>query len=286
MIEIFKMFRLGIVNLLGVIFPGILVLFFIAYSLGLPVISITLQLNEALGCTNPSPNWHGLLMLCEANRILLSIVLLIAAYVVGYAIRLYSIDDLDCKSARHVLQQWATCDDPEGVQWAKDDAWVTHCEKDDRYPYYYFKEYLEKRGLTHVASLVTWGSNGSGRGKRTKTIINMMKLDVSQKRPELSANIESNEAHVRLLFGSWRAIQTSLPIMILGAILSLSGAIGLINMIPRLPAPHGLYALWFAGDILLLAGMIWTRLIIQKLFHYQRVRELTYIVGCFWYVRS
>lgn len=286
MIEFFKVFRLGIVNLLGVTFPGLLVLFFTTFGLGLPVLGITLQTNEALARVHPSLTWSGLVRLCETNRALLSIVLLVAAYVVGYVIRLYSIDDLDRISARHVVQQWASGVDPNGVEGAMDDAWVTRGEPDDKYPYYYFKEYLVKRGLSHVASLVTWGSPGSGRGKRTKALVNMMKLEVSQKRPDLSANIESNEAHVRLLFGTWRAIQTSLPVVVLGSLLSLAGGVGLTNMIAGLPVPHGLYAIWFAGDVLLVAGMVWTRRIIQKLFHYQRVRELTYIVGCLWYVRS
>jgi len=286
MIEFFKVFRLGVVSLLGVTFPGLLVLFFTTFGLVLPVLGITLQMNEALARVHPCLTWSGLATLCETNRTLLSIVVLVAAYVVGYVIRLYSIDDLDCISARHVLHQWASATDPNGIEGAKDDAWVTRGEPDDRFPYYYFKEYLVKRGLSHVASMVAWGSPESGRGKRTKALINMMKLEVSQKRPDLSANIESNEAHVRLLFGTWRAIQTCLPVVVIGALLSLAGVVGLTSMIARFPAPHALYAVWCAGDILLLTGMIWTRQIIQKLFHYQRVRELTYIVGCLWYVRS
>jgi hypothetical protein len=106
-----------------------------------------------------------------------------------------------------------------------------------------------------------------------------MKLEVSVASPELSAVIESNEAHVRLLSGTWKAMGVCLPLVLVGLAISILDFLLLRSgylQNPQSPSP----LLWILQGVILLIAMLWARIRIANLFHYQRVRELTHILFC------
>jgi hypothetical protein len=297
MADCLRFLRLGLINILGVTVPGLLLLGFFAVGVFLPVAILLvavcqecLQSDQAISIAALSGIWAG-------NRLILSILVLVIAYVVGYIIRLSTPDDLDRVSARHVLDKMARevqdkdhspITPEERVQAALDDHWPTRLEEGDKFPYNHFRDYLESRGLTSLATLVKWGSPGEkGLSKRSKTHVNTMKLQVLAKSPDLSAVIESNEAHVRLMFGTWVAIMACWRLMFVGVCVS---AIGLaILAVPgcrQIQLAHPPFATTLIIGIALLVGMYWARTRIESLFHYQRVRELTHIVACAYYAEG
>ena len=288
MTDFLRFLRMGIINVLGITVPGLLLLMFFTLGFVLPLFTGFVALcqrflaSDELVCpTNVAAIWVG-------NKTLIVTLALILAYIAGYIIRLSTPDDLDKTSARFVLKKMGEDAKNTGEEAARKDEWPFRAESGDKFPYYHFKEYLLARGLNELAELVKWGPPEQGDGsKRSKTHINAMKLDVLTQSPELSAVIESNEAHVRLMFGTWAAITTSRYLVAIGAVVSL-GCMVTLAVIPRQSIPFVGFpfgTLFFLG-VILLTTMRWARARIENLFHYQRVRELTHIVACAYYARG
>ncbi|HWT01815.1 MAG TPA: hypothetical protein VN256_16325 [Pyrinomonadaceae bacterium] len=323
MIELFRFFRLGIVNLVGVTLPGLLTLFFLGVGFLAPVVIFVFNLAQRLAGAEQSAAWATAASLYGENKGVIILLVVTLAYVIGYVIRLSTPDELDRISARNVLKKMeeeltlgtmeklkkraetsggATAGaaeeideglSREAVLAAEHDSWPYRGEKFNKFPYYHFKDYLESRGLEELTGLVKWGcpsveddSCADQPFKRSKTVVNLMKLEVGLRSPELSAVIESNEAHVRLLYGTWQAITTSRRFVVIGLIVNL-----LVPLTRFLPAPYPspsypAYVLSIIAGGTMFAGMTWAKNRIENLFHYQRVRELTHIVGCFHYVNK
>jgi hypothetical protein len=111
-----------------------------------------------------------------------------------------------------------------------------------------------------------------------------MKLETSFRCPQLSAIIESNEAHIRLFFGTWSACRVCLKPTVVGVTVSVLGVI--ISMSRPNPTlfsdlPQLSYVAWGFITLLLLLGTIGGKKQIEKLFHYRRVRELFDVVACY-----
>ncbi len=113
-----------------------------------------------------------------------------------------------------------------------------------------------------------------------------MKLDIKLYTPELAEVVESNEAHIRLMSGTWIAIKHSLWLVIPG--LGLCFAALLISYVLEIGAHVEIeeaarnefppYLVYFLVSGFLLGSMLWAKWRIEKLFHYRRVNELFYIV--------
>jgi hypothetical protein len=176
----------------------------------------------------------------------------------------------------------------------KKDAWPYNpYDPMDKYPYLKLSAYLNKRGHADlVNALVTWGleneteagsaktEKGRGGGakmekaatgetadkaQRSKTIINKMKLSIRLFCPELSMLIESKEAHVRLMAGSWAAFRFS------------QWPIWLALIILIVFFRDSFWAYLFI-NMVLLAIIFFCNRQIESLFHYRRVSELFHIV--------
>lgn len=218
---------------------------------------------------------------------------MLLSYILGYIIRLTTPDFLDQISAQTIVKNWGRTEKKKRNRFRdvvitssktpEADYWPFHGdpESKNKYPYYYFKEYLIARGHPNLANLVTWGPpNIEGRVKRSKTAINMMKLYVYNTNSHLSSIIEANEAHIRFMSGTWRAISKNILFVILGIVISLTSLV--YDRFTNSVFSTTLVISFLQGTIHLFA-MLWAKKQIESFFHYQRVRELTYIVACAYY---
>lgn len=108
-----------------------------------------------------------------------------------------------------------------------------------------------------------------------------MKLETLLRCPELSATIESNEAHIRMLFGTWRACRLGFWLTIPGMLVSVYGCFKLWDAPIPLMAGRPLlfpYMIWTLITLVLLFGTFFGKRRIEELFHYRRVRELLDVV--------
>lgn len=272
MVQLLQALRIGVVNLFGITVPGFLILLFAVVGFMVPVLNIVFHISPF--------NWDILHSYYQQNSFVTLIITVIISYVAGYILRLSTPDDLDAVSAKKVLK---TMDSKEK------NVWPFTTEKGDKFPYFNFRAYLEARDLGHLLDHVKWGSDKKSSNvttKRSKTAVNVMKLDIMQKSPELSAVVESNEAHIRLMSGTWSAIRSTIGLVLTGILLSLIFVmLSLINSKFRILglefATEGntfpyLFALIITST--LLGAMLWAKYRIESLFHYRRVGELLFIV--------
>ena len=277
MADIFRSFRLGIINLLGVTVPGLIVLFLVCVGCLAPVALLIQDLttDPAVAIKSGFPEIPPIGAVSPA--IVVSAVLVLA-YIVGYIFRLSTPDDLDRISAKHVIKKMG------GVNKAESDHWVHHDELDNKFPYFHFRDYLEYRKHDELVPLVDWDEK-----LRSKTFVNKMKLTIGVRSPRLSAIIESNEAHIRLLFGTWLAARLCLLFIGVGLIAALIGLVRCI-MVPEInqKAQNLLfpYSVWIVVCLVLIIGSVFAIWRIRNLFHYRRVRELFDVVACYHLARK
>jgi len=298
--------RLGLINILGVTVPGILLLLFIGAGFLFPLSLCVIPVSQLAG-SDQSLKWQELANFWTANKLVIFLLGLVLAYITGYIIRLTTPDDLDRISGDKVISKMGLqrmvkdgkikdetakvangVAEEEGKKAAEMDHWPYRGEPDNKFPYFHFKDYLEWRGLRDCANLVEWlPPANSGQSKRSKTHMVMMKLDVLTKAPELSAILESTEAHIRLMSGTWVAIKTAHKFVIAGVALSIGGvlAIGAASFL-RISHPSPPYAVSFLVASAVWLSMDWAKRKIEDLFHYQRVRELVHIVAAVHYAHE
>jgi hypothetical protein len=149
-----------------------------------------------------------------------------------------------------------------------------------QFPYSHVKEYLEARGLQKLAEIVTWrGSDKETGGRRTKMFVNLLKIRLLYQSPNKCGEIIRNEAHIRMMSSVWYAAATMQELCVLLAVLTAAVWIlpGIqshqLNLSPRLE-PASL--LFFLAALILASG--WLKLTIRRFFHYQRVREIVYVL--------
>jgi len=130
-----------------------------------------------------------------------------------------------------------------------------------------------------LLSLVPWTPGAKTGHKKSSTHIQTMKLRVMLKAPEIAALLESKEAHIRLLSGTWGAIRSTRRLVFVGVGMSVLGLVAVCICQSHEAICPNVY-----GACLLVSGtlvmiMEWSRRTIERLFHYQRVRELFLIVA-------
>lgn len=147
-------------------------------------------------------------------------------------------------------------------------------ELDTKFPYLHLKCYLSARGLTHLAPYVPWCPKVSAtKGYRTKMFINILKLRIHARAPEICRDIIRNEAHVRLATSVWYASTCLMWIAgcSLLAILGISPLCVGNRMGSELFAPISLAALVFLFCLT-------SRYDLNRCIHYMRVREVVYVL--------
>jgi len=271
MTDLLRSFRLGTINLIGVTVPGIIVLLLIYFGFVEPLLlllqKLTTDTTSLIQIELPKTQLFEII-----NPTAVIIILLILAYIIGYIFRLSTPDDLDKISAKRVIEKMG------GTEMAKADHWPHHGEPDNKFPYFHFNDYLKYRKHNELVKYVKWDKNC-----RSKTFVNKMKLITSIRSPHLSAIIESNEAHIRLLFGTWHASRLCLPFVIIGFVTSLFGLIFFQYYSQSIMNTGELafqFFVWLLVTIVMILGSLFISNRIKNLFHYRRVRELFDIVAC------
>ncbi len=274
MTDILRSLRLGIINILGVTVPGLIVLFFVTIGFLAPCILLIRDLTTATIGPLPSgvPRLPPIGTVEPASG---TVVVLLVAYIIGYVFRLSTPDDLDTRSAN-----WVVLKKMQGVPNAAKDAWPFRMEEGNKFPYFHFKEYLEKRNHKDFAQLVDWDKD-----KPSKTSVNRLKLETRARSPRLSALIESNEAHIRMLFGAWLAVRLCRGLLVIGFTCS---TIGFVRSIVLADPRHLLfaYSAWMVVTSAIVIGAWLSARHIERLFHYRRVRELFDVVACAYFARE
>lgn len=151
---------------------------------------------------------------------------------------------------------------------------VTDCE----FPYPFYKDYLKKRGLTHLIKLAIWSNCKDFQ--RSKTFINILKIRLKYHLPDKYGTIIRNEAHVRLASSTWYVSRISIILGILGLVITCLSIILQINRISDKNAfdiiGENALALVLPIVIILSSGYLWHN--ITKFIHYQRLREVFYVL--------
>ncbi len=285
--EYVRSFRLGIIDLLGITVPGMLILLILSLSLAVPFLAVVSVIGESSDAISVASIWESMSSFYEAAKVLLWLGLILISYIVGYIIRLSTPDYLDKVSAERVVEEWEDDLDHADGESPQEDKWPYQGESDNKFPYFHFRDYLVARGFgENLAKLATWGNQkvAPDVGKRSKTIINMMKLDIAIKKPDLAAIIESNEAHIRLMSGTWIILTKCVPFALVGLATSILSVIGAMSSVKDLAYSPIISIASILVESILLLGMLWSKNQIEISFHYQRVRELTYILGCAYHV--
>jgi len=190
-------------------------------------------------------------------------------------------------------------------KWIKKDGWpFDPSNPKDKYPYLHFRKYLEKRGHEQLArELATWEPEAEktetvpppvdaselrppkpsisvNKKQRSKSTINMMKMSIRLYCPELSSLVESKEAHIRLMAGTWTAFKFSQwPIWIALIFLAVASfAPQWVGSVLSTQLMEHNYLVYMFINLNLLLVIFFCNQRIEKLFHYRRVSELFHIV--------
>lgn len=149
-----------------------------------------------------------------------------------------------------------------------------------QFPYSHLYEYLSSRGLDHLARHVPWQGVEESISKRSKMFINVLKIRVQSWNPRLCGDIIRNEAHVRMMSSVWYAAQQLQRVyIVILALLLLDGQYrGAWKLPTKLDPPLPSMVIIFASLITLLIAATLLRKAIVTFLHYQRVREIVYVL--------
>jgi len=145
-----------------------------------------------------------------------------------------------------------------------------------QFPYSHLYEYLNSRRLNHLAAHVPWHGNDKSIDARSKMFINVLKIRLQFHNQKRCGEIVRNEAHVRMMSSMWFAAKQLESV--LGVLLVLMVTISALRggrVLPPYPAGETLLGSLL---ILFLIAAQWLCRSILKFLHYQRVREIVYVL--------
>jgi hypothetical protein len=149
--------------------------------------------------------------------------------------------------------------------------WVAQNERECEFPYPRFDHYLKSRGLDHLVPIAAWCTTG----KRTKNFINLLKIRLDFWHPAKCASVARNEAHVRLMASMWFMSRALQFVALGGCVVSSITYFAAVTMHLTHPV---LVLVPTAPALLILAIATLTRFIIEHFLHYQRVREVFWVL--------
>lgn len=265
---------LGVINLLGVAVPGALLVTLVTGGLLFPALCVALNVaGVAIPVLGTWPAAVGWAVLGAFGSV---------SYVTGYILRLTSPNALDEASVRRMERKG-----PQKRGTTPAGGWpskVGFHRPEDRFPYPGLSGFLKEAGHEDLCDYVVWKPGAVRDPKCDNSRVNRWKTDIKMYCPALAAAVASEEAHVRLMSGTWLAIRTATPPVMAGALLSLAAY--LASLWP--PSAAGpwptlrINAWYYLANVVLsafaIASMQWGRVKIEALFHPRRVGELLFIL--------
>jgi hypothetical protein len=141
------------------------------------------------------------------------------------------------------------------------------------FPYSHLAKYLKERDLAQLATNVSWdGSEKESQGRRSKTFINTIKAALEFKYPEKIRELVRIESHIRLHSSLWFACYYAAYLSIGG--IGLGAASNVILWHRHTSLVLGLVVL----PTLTYLVAYFVQSLIEKSFHYQRAREIVYVL--------
>ncbi|MDP2993124.1 MAG: hypothetical protein Q8N82_07175 [Deltaproteobacteria bacterium] len=153
------------------------------------------------------------------------------------------------------------------------------------FPYRYLREYLHDRGMIHLSNIIPWkGTDPKTYKMRTKHFINIIKVRLEFLFPYQYLRIQRNEAHVRLMSSMWYASNSLIYAAIIGAIIGMLAIfISVYVTNSAWPIP---YFSSVVAPIFVLVLAILVRRSIESFLHYQRIREVVFILEAAYFAKK
>ena len=195
---------------------------------------------------------------------------IVIAYVLGAIVSKQDPKITDQRSFARISSQLNKTD---GIKETLACTILENCE----YPYPNLSDYIEKCGLNHLLPLIPWRENPR---LKSKAYINKLKLHIELRSPTAYRTLVRNEAHIRLTNTVWHSSILIRYCCVFGFFVILISSIFTLanqNAIKSLYANirYILSAAVFPAFVLLISEFI--RINIEKVFHWQRLRELFFI---------
>lgn len=148
-----------------------------------------------------------------------------------------------------------------------------------QFPYSHLRIYLSKRGLDHLALHVPWDGDAEQIDTRSKLFINLLKIRIQYRSPRKCGDIVRNEAHVRMMSSVWFAAQLLQYVCAVLMCVILASAYNRRQWSPVFSFSKDFpLSITMVIVTLLICVTVLRRAIIYFL-HYQRVREIVYVVA-------
>lgn len=268
-----------LIDVFGIVIPGFCLIFLSGFSLIFPAIDLARELGSS------SDYIYAIGDFIENNSFVTFISILVFSFVVGHL--LYR-QDPKWPDMQSITRRWAVIEETGCVRHRKYEA--------DQFPYGHLKEFLKDRGLDYLAEFVPWSGKCFDRerrknnpkyiskaNRRSKHFINSIKLYIKNADGKIYFDILRNEAHIRLMSSVWHGAL----FLIFSSSVGLSAGI-VANALRRSNGTF-LQVRYFEAilfPLLVLLSAIIVRRSIAGFFHYQRVREIVFVLEAFHLTRS
>ena len=144
------------------------------------------------------------------------------------------------------------------------------------YPYVKLKNYLSERNLP-ISKYAEWNE-----GTRSKMKTNTYKVEIAAKAPHMMSIINKNEAHIRFMNSMWYASDS---LLYCAAVIGIVSVV-LWGVLPDTAVEGNLQALFSRENLsivvvislLYVAVSLFVKHSVKKIIHYQRVRELVFLL--------
>lgn len=152
------------------------------------------------------------------------------------------------------------------------------------YPYTHLENYLSARDLS-IKKFAQWNDN-----TRSKMKINTYKVEIASKAPHMMTIINKNEAHIRFMNSMWYASSALLFSASVIGFLSLSLLYLLLHSVS-----NSVFYTFFPQEYLVItitislfyaSASLFVKHRIKNIIHYQRVRELVFILTTYEKIQS
>lgn len=196
-----------------------------------------------------------------------------SSFVIGQLCFRFDQADVDVASYKKIISS-------REVGWPLNNHWVVRETKNclivDRvdFPYYYLKDYLDFRGYKHLAKLIPWDGEDN-KSMRSTLFINTLKMRICLTMPEKSSQLRRNEANIRLFSSIWHAMRLLIFLTITATYVGLLAIFFETKFTQKPPANYLVAPLM---DVALLYTFWRTKIGIEKSFHFNRVREIFYVL--------